>query len=103
MGKTYRTCAFGCLMPWCAQYDSAAFGLECESCKLHEPRETPLLVDELAAALKTVWVGRFTDGDTSGQYPSGCERPGYTVMLTPEQCEMIQAALSCHQKEMNGA
>lgn len=75
---------------------------ESSTSKPEAPAIKPLLVDEMADALHMVWNNHFTDGDTAGQYPSGCERPGYTIILTPEQCEMIEAALARYKEVGDG-
>ena len=64
-----------------------------------EPAPKPI-ADVLAEALKTLWDGRFTDG---GVGRDACERPGYTIWLTPEQCEIVEAALARHAKEQTDA
>ena len=73
-----------------------------DECQWQRGRETPLLVDALVKALQDLWDSRFTDGDTSGQYPCGCDLYN-TVMLTPEQCEIIQAALARYKEEVGDA
>ena len=57
----------------------------------------PLLLDELAAALRFLWDRRYTDGDESGV------TPGYTIRLTPAECDRVQAVLARHQKEVDDA
>lgn len=98
MAKTCRTCVaveevLECVIGWS----------NAELCENYAEREAPLLVDELGEALQKIWDERFTDGNTAGQYPSGCERPGYTVTLTAEHCDIIQAVLARHKKEVDGA
>ena len=73
-----------------------------DACPFWLQRETPLLVDELAKTLQDLWDSRFTDSDTSGQYPCGCDLYN-TVMLTPEQGEIIQAALARYKEEVGDA
>ena len=98
MAKTLRTCELARPSWWCGhQWTHDPI---CILCDAHKPRETPLLVDVLAAALRWVWDRRYTDGDTSGQYPSGCERPGYTIRLTPAECDRVQAVLIRHKEEV---
>ena len=69
---------------------------EQEAC-FHIERKTPLLVDALAAALRWLWDRRYMDGDESGV------TPGYTIGLTPGECERVQAVLIRHQKEVGDA
>ena len=92
MAKTCRTCKHtdpGCLI--------RIRGEQQADCWYHEPRETPLLVDALAAALRWLWDRRYTDGDESGV------TPGYTIRLTPDECDRVQAVLIRHQEEVGDA
>ena len=87
----------------CRMCDSATTVLKCKHgwpcydgpvvCDDHKPRETPL-VDVLAAALRWLWDRRYTDGDESGV------TPGYTIRLTPDECNRVQAVLIRHQEEV---
>ena len=101
MAKTCRTCRQAAAKLYCTVHHRNVHPTEIYDC--YKPRETPLLEDALVEALKEVWDGRFTDGDTSGQYPSGGVRPGYTVWLTPKQCEMVETALARYQEEVGDA
>lgn len=93
-----RTCTALSLVRRCLYEGSPNKGYV--ACDLYNPRETPLLVDALGEVLRAVWDSRFTDGGSAGQYPSGCERPGYTIMLTPEQCAVIDIALARYKEEV---
>ena len=97
MAKTCRTCGFSALARECNRRH--IWVSDTELCGDHKPRETPLLLDALGEILQDLWDSRFTDGDTSGQYPCGCDLYN-TVMLTPEQGEIIQAALACYKEEV---
>lgn len=94
MAKTYRTCQFGCLMPWCSQHDASSFACDCESCELHEPRETPLLVDELAYALRRLI--QPVDGEEAMDW-------GFYLTLQKDRVKQAKKALSRYQKEMGDA
>ena len=63
------------------------------SCPDHKLRETPLLIDALAEALRWLWDRRYTDGDESGV------TPGYTIRLNPAECDLVRAVLARYQKE----
>jgi len=98
MAKTCRTCGFCYPRYGCSE---AKMPLDCittdHSCSAHKPRETPLLVDELGDVLAIVWKRRYTDGDEAGV------TPGYTIRLTPNECDVVRAALARHQKEVGDA
>ena len=65
--------------------------------KPEAPAVTPLLVDDLVNTLHMLWDRRYTDGDESGV------TPGYTIRLTPAECNRVHRVLIRHQEEVGDA
>jgi len=97
MAKTCRTCEFRdfyCDEPAGALIHIRRLGADGGDCPFWSRCETPLLVDELGDALAIVWKRRYTDGDEAGV------TPGYTTRLTPDECDVVRAALARYQQEV---